>query len=411
MLLCTPNLKSYLVNLNEQDIQSSFSFLELMGSFSTTLDLFVATSTLFAAFLVAAYFLDFLNAHKRRTNFQRLSAKMETHDLTHNSPQKFFPQFSFLHEDLAVNIISFVADVPLENPHAGSTVTGVLPLVCKQFNQFCKSDFVWQTALKRLRTKDPCLWDEGLLRLLPHGQQAADNLVDQLHQLLGVDYKSIFRRVVDTYIRFTGPVFYMTGVVRMGHAFGLHFFEPRYRVLIAEVLRDWPASARRGVPISANLEGRFPTFIYAHMAPLAPTTPACLVQVRECVIHGDGSADVMLEPVSYVWLERVWERANSGRLCEATCLRMGRDQVQQMESQGRGGRDDSDILQFLAQNGGLENPTRGAMNAVLSYILAGRAHVVVGGDSGEDEEEDDDDLGNDDADDTGDDQSMQDRQF
>jgi hypothetical protein len=313
---------------------------------------------------------------------------------------KFFPKFTELSEDLMVYVISYVATVPLEHPHASprSTLTGVLPLVCKQFNHFCKSDYLWQTSLKRLKRTDPSLWEEGLVRLLPHGLIAEENLVDQLHDVLQIDYKSIHRRVVDTYIRVTGPVFYMTGALRLGRDIGLHFFEPRYRLLIAEVMRDWPVSARQGGPIGALTHGgdgrggRLPTFIYAHMAPLAPTTPACLVQVRQCIIHPDGSADVLLTPVSYVWLERVWERPNSGRLCSATCLRMGREQARQMEYQvhrgggGAGGGRGSNAIDVMQA----DNLSRGNLNALLSYILAGREHVAVGNDTVTDTESDDD---------------------
>lgn len=316
---------------------------------------------------------------------------------------QFFPKFTELNEDLMVYVISFVATVPLEHPHAmpRSTLTGVLPLVCKQFNQFCKSDHLWQMALKRLKSADPSLWEEGLLRLLPQGHIAEENLVDQLHDVLQIDYRTMHRRVVDTYIRVTYPVFYMTGAVRLGRDIGLHFFEPRYRLLIAEVMQDWPVSARQGGTIATLTQGRnrgrLPTFVYAHMAPLAPTTPACLVQVRQCVIHPDGSADVLLTPVSYVWIERVWERPNSGRLCEATCLRMGRDEAQQMEvpryrgvGGGGNGRDPIDVLHFLSRRHLVDNPSRGTMNALLSYILAGREHVAVDDDNDADTESDDD---------------------
>jgi hypothetical protein len=168
----------------------------------------------------------------------------------------------------------------------------------------------------------------------------------------------------------------MTGVVRLGHTFGLHFFEPRYRLLIAEVMRGWPELARHGATIVARADGRFPTFVYAHVAPLAPGTPACLVQVRQCVIHRDGSADVLLVPVSYVWLERIWERPHSGRLFEAQCLKMGREQARSMEAHRGENFMESEFLRFIAHHGGLENPSRGTMHAMLSYFLSGRSMPV-----------------------------------
>jgi hypothetical protein len=74
-----------------------------------------------------------------------------------------------------------------------------------------------------------------------------------------------------------------------------------------------------------------PTFCYAHMAPFAPTTPACLVEVRQCTIHANGTADVMLMPVAFVWMETLSEAPNTGRLHFARCLRMGREDSRALE--------------------------------------------------------------------------------
>mmetsp|Transcript_40940 Transcript_40940/g.46511 ORF Transcript_40940/g.46511 Transcript_40940/m.46511 type:complete len:283 (-) Transcript_40940:37-885(-) len=262
-----------------------------------------------------------------------------------------FTRFLDLDEGVMMYIISFVADVPMENidenirPSLWGTMTDVLPFVSKQFCKFCQTDYFWQDALKRLCVKEPYLWEEGLLRLLPPSSSIKkmnkkksnnnNTLVSDVYKALQdtVNYKSLYRRVFETHIRFTGPVFFMTDVIRLGQTFGLHFFEPRYRTLIAEVMRDWPESARQGEAINntASPTNSFPTFIYAHMAPLIPTTPACLVHVRQCIIHSDGSADVMLEPVAYVQLEQIWERPNSRHLYEATCRRMGLEQSQRLE--------------------------------------------------------------------------------
>lgn len=274
---------------------------------------------------------------------------------------------------MMIHILSFIADAPIENRGSSSrgTITGVLPLVNKQFNEFCKRDYFWQAALKRVCVSEPSLWEEGLLRLLPHGTKSMEGLVDCAHEKIpGSTYRSIFRRIVETYIRFSGPVFYMTGIVRIGQAFGLHFFEPRYRLLIAEVMRDLPESARRGEPIVPSPQGQLPTFIYAHMSPLAPKTPACLVQVRNCMIHPDGSADVMLTPVAYVSLERVWARPNSGQLFQATCLRMGKSQSRQIERQQVNDVMEDEFHQFAINGEGLNVRSRGALNAIISHLLA-----------------------------------------
>ena len=106
-----------------------------------------------------------------------------------------------------LNILSFVADAPLELSESNllsSTLTGIFPVVSKQFYRYSKSDVFWGAALKRLRIKDPSLWEEGLLRLLPLGTKAEEDIENELHKLLDLDYMQIFRRVFDQYIRYTG---------------------------------------------------------------------------------------------------------------------------------------------------------------------------------------------------------------
>mmetsp|Transcript_27014 Transcript_27014/g.41029 ORF Transcript_27014/g.41029 Transcript_27014/m.41029 type:complete len:321 (+) Transcript_27014:194-1156(+) len=285
-----------------------------------------------------------------------------------------FKQFSALDEEMMMHILSFIADAPLEFTDASSrgTITGVLPFVNKKINEFCKRDYFWRAALKRVCVNEPSLWKEGLMQLLPEGTKSTEGLVDYARkEIPGSTYRSIFQSIFETHIRFTGPVFYMRGMVRLGQAFGLHFFEPRYRLLIAEVMRDWPESARRGELIAASTQRRLPTFIYAHMSPLAPATPACLVQVHSCMIHPDGSADVMLTPVAYVSLERVWERSNSGRLFQATCLRMGQSQSRQIESQQINDVMENEFHQFAVNGEGILNiRSRGALNAIISHLVA-----------------------------------------
>lgn len=307
------------------------------SAFTGAPDLFIVAWTFFSAILVATFMVDLRSMLKRRLAPKQRVAKVPA------TENKIFPQFSELNEDLMINILSYIADIPLECPHPHwkprsfeSTVTGVLPLVCRLFRQFCTSDYFWQVSLKRMRLRDSYLWEAGILRLLPPGTSPEDDPLEQVHNILQIDYKSIYRRIVDTYVRVTCPVFFMTGQVQLGQTIQLHFFEPRYRVLIASVMEGWPQSARRGEPICPNRQGQWPTFLYAHKGPLASGTPACLVQVRQCVIYPDGSADVALFVHAYVRLEQVRERHNSGRLWEATGVRMGRDESLHEERPMRG---------------------------------------------------------------------------
>ena len=168
-------------------------------------------------------------------------------------------------------------------------------------------------------------------------------------------YQCIYQSILHRHIRYQAPVFIMPMAIRLGSEYGLHFFEPRYRVLISEVMSSFSVSARRGERISPVLPGSFPntnnrcsevsgkikelmaknddilskhhlpTFIHAHQSPLRPNTPVTIVQVRQCRIQPDGSADVFLEPVGYMWLEQIWERPGTGGLVEARGIRMGKE--------------------------------------------------------------------------------------
>lgn len=175
-------------------------------------------------------------------------------------------------------------------------------------------------------------------------------------------HQRIFRAVAQNHLRYQAPVFWMPSALRLGSPYGLHFFEPRYRLLIAEVMAPQPAGARRGEPVAAlvpgllplppglrgtgtdvaairNLVGRhtsllerhyLPTFIHAHQA-LHEHTPASIVQVLRCDIQPDGSADVLLNPVAYIWLEKIWERPGTGGLVEARGIRMGKEASESYE--------------------------------------------------------------------------------
>lgn len=193
-----------------------------------------------------------------------------------------------------------------------------------------------------------------------------EELIEQVYHVLESDrrtttasierglYKLIYQLVFREHIRCRGKVFYMDSEMKLGEPYGLHLFEPRYRILISEVMSRFPLNARRGGRIIPRLPGlpptrgtvmdddlkaitlelveknestvenfRLPRFIHAHQSPLRRNTPATIVQVLNCDISGDGSADVVLKPLSYIWLEKVVERPFSGGLYEATGIRMG----------------------------------------------------------------------------------------
>jgi len=135
--------------------------------------------------------------------------------------------------------------------------------------------------------------------------------------------QQLLRYLVSNFLCFTGPVFFMPGQVRLGCEFGLHLFEPRYRLLIEEVMEGEPQQYKEGVPILRSTRRIFPQFLYGYHS-LEIGSPACIVQVRQCRIYRDRRADVILVPVAHVWLKSIKLRPSTGNLYEATVIRMNR---------------------------------------------------------------------------------------
>lgn len=208
----------------------------------------------------------------------------------------------------------------------------------------------------------------------------------------------VYRTIVNNYIRFTGPVFHMPNYIRLGQEFGLHFFEPRYRLLIAEVMENWP-SAKRGGPITADANGNFPSFIYANHNRLEPPSRAMIVQVKQVHIHEGGRADVLLLPVAHVQMERVWERPNTGRLYMATVIRLGKEESSRIEDViARRLHLSQRLLPMADPNGwdwddsDVENGEgiRGSIASVIAYLVAGHHHHDFEANDNEEEGDDDD---------------------
>jgi len=279
-----------------------------------------------------------------------------------------FSQLEVLNDDTIVSVLAFVGDAPFELLNSSgkrfedgrSTMTDVLPYVSKKIYFILKnSDYLWKLALIRLVSHDPLYWVSGLQHfILKHSSDmtrhnercnnedsypsrsdlikesirilSASEINDQhgdsfsnaagtklLHHRL---FKWIFKWIKTMSI--TSPLFHMPGNVRLGSTFGLHFFEPRYRTLIGEVMAPFPPSARQGETISPTSSGAVPTFIYANCRRLAIGATVTVVQVTHCEIFHDGTADVELKPMSYARISQVWERPDSGRLCEASALKL-----------------------------------------------------------------------------------------
>jgi hypothetical protein len=219
----------------------------------------------------------------------------------------------------------------------------------------------------------------------------------------------LYRYILSNFIRFTSPLFYMPDRITIGNEFGIHFFEPRYRTLIGEVMSPYPNSFKNGDPITPDTShlyhptNLYPSFIYANKSPLKRGTSACIVEVRQCVIHHNQTADVFLMPVSYVRIEHVWERPGSHNLYEGSVMKMGDLEAYETVEQRRlpamytantggvgGGGDDG--IAIGRRNG--ENATD-YINSVLLRFMQAAEQGNNNHDSDSDSDIDDDDDDND----------------
>mmetsp|Transcript_7101 Transcript_7101/g.10177 ORF Transcript_7101/g.10177 Transcript_7101/m.10177 type:complete len:353 (+) Transcript_7101:61-1119(+) len=281
-------------------------------------------------------------------------------------------------------VASFVADVPFEfsteSSGSSSTLTHVLPLISRQFHSiFCnsiQSDFLWRNALERLARNEPALWKEALSELVcstsfassddqtrdfdREKQESHEGLLVQsaLHSYFGVSgnnqehpipsthpHKQLFKHILFSRMRYTYPAFYSVGTSSLGRAFKIHFYEPRYRIMISEVMEPFFSHAfKNGQPMKPELlekkdnnntneyqRNRTPKFIYANNNSLERNTPACIVEITQCTMHPNGTADVIIKPVEHVRLEKVWTRPNSPGLIEAQVIRMNSVESQHVE--------------------------------------------------------------------------------
>jgi hypothetical protein len=272
--------------------------------------------------------------------------KSKKHRKKLSVPNKDMDQFEVLGEDAVLSIFSFIGHAPLEkiarNP-GDSELTHCLPGVSKFWQEMAQHDCLWKPAILRQLQREPALWTEGLVSLVKSqktwdatclaGDESFETLLERVREALGnASYKKLYRQVVSEYIRQVLPVFYMPGHVMLGGSYRLHLFEPRYRLLVAELLKGYPREAKKG-ELTASEDRPAPIFIHANRQPFGASSPACLVQMVRCNISDrDGTADIMLLPIAYLWLEKVWIRPNSGNLHYAQSIRMGQKATREMHA-------------------------------------------------------------------------------
>lgn len=281
-----------------------------------------------------------------------------------------------------------------------ATLTHVIPLINKTFyNVYSKSNYLWKNALFRLVKGKPDLWAHGLkCFLIKHplpsslSSSSDHHLFDQIEinhikeineknekeaemYKLVIDagmsmenflqdgyfsykceshddrhinniyketkpiYMELYCHILIYYIKYTSPLFRMPGAVRLGIPIRLHLFEPRYRLLIMEVMSKFPQEYQTGIEIPKDddktkismLNNGYstPTFLYANK-PLYSGNTAMIVEVRRCIIHPNFTADVELIPIQCVRIEKAWERPQSNGLPEARVMKMSNEEYKEM---------------------------------------------------------------------------------
>jgi hypothetical protein len=255
-----------------------------------------------------------------------MNKKAKANNISSSISNSSFHLFPYLCDELKMSVLSFVADAPFEvmpENYRKSSLTHKIPHVSRKFRDLSKSDLYWKTALERQVANEPVNWRTALHRIcktkptdVRYANESVQDIVKRTHKMQGKpSYKKIYQDVVSKHLRYKGPVLMKSGQVVLGEAYALLISEPRYRLLIAQVMKDQPQEALTGGPIQGE-----PIFLHANRNPLAPKTPAVLVQVVRCQMHADGSADIICMPRHYVWIEKVWLK--EGRLFHAQTLRM-----------------------------------------------------------------------------------------
>lgn len=222
------------------------------------------------------------------------------------------------------------------------TLTHVLPLVCLRFQSLCQdSDGLWKDAMCRLAKKSPTVWVHGVVHLVsapPEGALTSVSVVkeDESSKSEGESAhiveeavahcdggaRVLFQRVVQVYQPFTttAPLFLMGGNTEppvLGQAWNLHLYEPRYRLMMSQIMQNRSSQDKNGGIIPNSRRPRF-LFSSGITTPLMPGDPIFAVEIVRCKMKSDGRAMVSILPVAIGRMQSMQVRPNSFALLDAT---------------------------------------------------------------------------------------------
>ena len=182
--------------------------------------------------------------------------------------------FHRLQEEVLVEILAHVRQP--------STLCHIVALSMRRLSTLCRANRIW------------CLLCE--LRWTGRAQAPVWQARATAQQHLGVAdaWQQQFRLTEEELVP-TYPVFYMSGQLRLGSVIGMHFFEPRYRLLIKKITLQChdPRFARK--------------FAFFPRCPVgSDKLEGWVCEAQDVHIYADGRADLNLLPVAKINRQSAW---------------------------------------------------------------------------------------------------------
>lgn len=207
------------------------------------------------------------------------------------------------------------------------TLTHVLPLVCKKFQELCQlSDGLWKEAIERLVVVQPKIWGKGVHQLC--GEERRYNSDEDICLRASTTcggYKRTFQRVVEVYKPFitTFPLFVFSGrdPPVLGELWNLHLLEPRYRLMVTEIMRPYyhllsEGYGKKDGPIDPSIRPRF-LFSSGLSLPLVGGDPVFVVEIVRCKLKRNGTVRLSIMPILQTRTLSIQVRQNAFDLLDA----------------------------------------------------------------------------------------------
>mmetsp|Transcript_35058 Transcript_35058/g.69058 ORF Transcript_35058/g.69058 Transcript_35058/m.69058 type:complete len:374 (-) Transcript_35058:178-1299(-) len=126
--------------------------------------------------------------------------------------------------------------------------------------------------------------------------------------------------------------FFMPGQCRRFEHLNFHLFEPRYKLLMSNIMGGRTERERSGeiIPVcGASQQPPLlrPKFVYGCSQPVGRGARAYVCEVRRSIMHSNQAWDVELVPVERVVIENIFELPQTGRLYSVDVRRMSEARI------------------------------------------------------------------------------------